>query len=54
MCRNLFDNRCLSAIDVIVEQDAGAIESRYPQQLTQIKLPNEEVMMYAKKLYQEW
>jgi phenylpropionate dioxygenase-like ring-hydroxylating dioxygenase large terminal subunit len=44
----------LKAIDVVVEQDSTAIETRYPHQLTKIKLPNEEVMMYAEKLYREW
>lgn len=44
----------LKAIDVIVEQDSSAIETRYPHQPTKIKLPNEEVMQYAEKLYHEW
>jgi nitrite reductase/ring-hydroxylating ferredoxin subunit len=50
----LLSQSMLKAIDVIVEQDSRAIETRYPQQPTKIKLPNEEVMMYAEKLYQEW
>ncbi|HCF30714.1 MAG TPA: Rieske (2Fe-2S) protein [Cyanobacteria bacterium UBA11049] len=44
----------LKAIDVVVEQDATAIETRYPYQPAKIRLPNEEVMMYAEKLYREW
>jgi nitrite reductase/ring-hydroxylating ferredoxin subunit len=44
----------LKAIDVVVEQDSMAIETRYPCQPTKIKLPNEEVMAYAEKLYNEW
>jgi len=44
----------LKAIDIVVEQDATAIQTRYPSQMTKIKLPNEEVMTYATKLYREW
>ncbi len=44
----------LKAIDVVVEQDSRAIETRYPHQPAKIKLPNEEVMIYAEKLYREW
>jgi nitrite reductase/ring-hydroxylating ferredoxin subunit len=44
----------LKAIDVVVEQDSNAIETRYPYQPAKIKLQNEEVMMYAEKLYREW
>ncbi|MDM9385112.1 Rieske 2Fe-2S domain-containing protein [Chlorogloeopsis sp. ULAP01] len=44
----------LKAIDVIVEQDTTAIETRYPRQPGKVKLPGEEVMMYAEKLYHEW
>jgi nitrite reductase/ring-hydroxylating ferredoxin subunit len=50
----LFQRSILKAIDVIVEQDTTAIETRYPDQPTKIKLPNEEVMTYATKLYREW
>lgn len=44
----------LKAIDVVVDQDSTAIETRYSSQPTKIKLPNEEVMAYANKLYSEW
>jgi phenylpropionate dioxygenase-like ring-hydroxylating dioxygenase large terminal subunit len=44
----------LKAIDLIVEQDTTAIETRYSYQPTKIRLPHEEVMTYAEKLYQEW
>jgi hypothetical protein len=44
----------LKAIDVVVEQDSTAIETRYSFEPAKIKLPNEEVMMYAVKLYREW
>ena len=44
----------LKAIDVAVEQDTTAIETRYPYQQSKIKLPGEEVMAYAQKLYRNW
>jgi hypothetical protein len=44
----------LKAIDVVVEQDSSAIETRYPEQPAKIRLPNEEVMTYAERLYQAW
>jgi nitrite reductase/ring-hydroxylating ferredoxin subunit len=50
----LFRRSMLKAIDIVVEQDATAIETRYPYQPTKIKLPNEEVMSYATKLYEGW
>jgi nitrite reductase/ring-hydroxylating ferredoxin subunit len=50
----LFRRSMLKAINIVVEQDTTAIETRYPQQPTKIKLPNEEVMSYAAKLYDEW
>jgi nitrite reductase/ring-hydroxylating ferredoxin subunit len=50
----LFRRSMLKAIDIVVEQDTTAIETRYPSQPTKIKLPHEEVMSYATKLYDEW
>jgi nitrite reductase/ring-hydroxylating ferredoxin subunit len=50
----LFRRSMLKAIDVVVEQDSLAIETRYPSQPTKIKLLNEEVMTYAERLYKEW
>ena len=44
----------LEAIATIVEQDTTTIESLYPKQNPKIKLPNEEVMLYAEKLYRDW
>jgi nitrite reductase/ring-hydroxylating ferredoxin subunit len=52
--KTLFRQSMLKAIDVVVEQDSMAIETRYPFQPTKIRLPNEEVMAYAEKLYSEW
>jgi hypothetical protein len=50
----LFRRSMLKAINVVVEQDSTAIETRYPDQPAKIKLPHEEVMSYAAKLYDEW
>jgi phenylpropionate dioxygenase-like ring-hydroxylating dioxygenase large terminal subunit len=50
----LLGQSMLKAIDVIVEQDTTALETRYPHQPAKIKLPNEEVMVHAQKLYREW
>jgi nitrite reductase/ring-hydroxylating ferredoxin subunit len=50
----LFRQSMLKAIDIVVEQDTTAIETRYSHQPTKIKLQNEEVMHYATKLYDEW
>ena len=44
----------LKAVDAIVDQDAAALETRYPQQKSKIKLPNEDVMGYAESLYRGW
>lgn len=52
--KQLLSQSMLKAIDVIVEQDSTAIETRYPHQSAKIRLPNEEVMIYAEKLYREW
>jgi nitrite reductase/ring-hydroxylating ferredoxin subunit len=50
----LLKKSMLGAIDVIVEQDSNALENRYPPEPAKIKLPNEEVMVYAQQLYQGW
>lgn len=44
----------LKSINVVVQQDTTALETRYPHHQPKIKLPNEEVMGYAKQLYQDW
>lgn len=43
----------LSAVATVVEQDT-VIETSYPRQPAKIRLPNEEIMFHAKKLYREW
>ncbi|WP_392531493.1 hypothetical protein [Nostoc sp. C117] len=49
-----FKNSVLQAVATIIEQDTGAVESLYPWQKLKIRLPNEEIMFYAEKLYHNW
>jgi nitrite reductase/ring-hydroxylating ferredoxin subunit len=44
----------LKALDLVVEQDAGTVETLYARQEPKIRLPQEEVMSHAAKLYREW
>ncbi|BAY20179.1 hypothetical protein NIES21_60490 (plasmid) [Anabaenopsis circularis NIES-21] len=44
----------LSAVTTVVEQDTRAIETSYPRQTPKIRLPNEEIMFHAQKLYHDW
>ncbi|GFE70442.1 Rieske (2Fe-2S) protein [Chroococcus sp. FPU101] len=44
----------LKAADEIIRQDTNAIEKSYKRSIPKIRLPNEEIMFYAEKLYQEW
>jgi phenylpropionate dioxygenase-like ring-hydroxylating dioxygenase large terminal subunit len=44
----------LRAVSKVVEQDSNALESLYPREKPKIRLPNEEIMFYAEKLYREW
>lgn len=44
----------LRAVAEIVRQDIVAVENLYPRQPPKIKLPNEEMMFYAEKLYRNW
>jgi phenylpropionate dioxygenase-like ring-hydroxylating dioxygenase large terminal subunit len=44
----------LQAVGTVVEQDTTAVESLYPREKPKIRLPNEEIMFYAEKLYREW
>lgn len=44
----------LQTAAVVVEQDTRCLESLYPRQKTKIRLPNEDIMFYAKKLYLDW
>ena len=44
----------LQATTKVVEQDLATLESLYPQQKPKMRLPNEEIMVYAEKLYKDW
>lgn len=44
----------LKAADEIIRQDTTAIETSYKRETPKIRLPNEEIMFYAEKLYQDW
>ncbi|MCF4966576.1 Rieske (2Fe-2S) protein [Nostoc sp. CMAA1605] len=44
----------LSAVETVIEQDTHAIETSYPRQPAKIRLPNEEIMFLAQKLYRDW
>ncbi len=50
----LLQRSMLSAVTTVVEQDTRAIETSYPRQPAKIRLPNEEIMFHAEKLYREW
>ncbi|GAB1543425.1 Rieske 2Fe-2S domain-containing protein [Scytonema sp. NUACC21] len=50
----LLKNSILKAVDTVVEQDTTAVENLYPRQKSKIKLPNEEIMFHAEKLYRDW
>jgi phenylpropionate dioxygenase-like ring-hydroxylating dioxygenase large terminal subunit len=50
----LFKNSVLQAGATVIAQDTGAVESLYPRQKPKIRLPNEEIMFYAEKLYRDW
>lgn len=44
----------LRSVAEIVKQDVVAVENLYPRQLPKIKLPLEEIMFHAEKLYRNW
>ncbi len=50
----LLGRSLLSAVATVVAQDTRAIETAYPRQPAKIRLPNEEIMFHAEKLYREW
>lgn len=50
----LFKNSFLQAAGKIIEQDTDTIENLYPRQKPKIRLPHEEIMFYAEKLYRNW
>lgn len=44
----------LRSVAEIVRQDMVAVENLYPRQPPKIKLPDEEILFYAEKLYRHW
>ncbi|MEM1167899.1 MAG: Rieske 2Fe-2S domain-containing protein [Cyanobacteria bacterium P01_H01_bin.35] len=50
----LFQKSFLQAAATVIEQDTTALESLYPRQKPKIRLPNEEIMFDAEKLYYDW
>ena len=44
----------LRSVAKIVKQDVVAVESLYPRQPPKIKLPDENIMFHAEKLYRNW
>jgi phenylpropionate dioxygenase-like ring-hydroxylating dioxygenase large terminal subunit len=51
---SLFKKPLLEALELVVEQDTRMLENLYPRQKPKIRLPKEEIMFYAEKLYREW
>ncbi|MDJ0552850.1 MAG: hypothetical protein QNJ68_00070 [Microcoleaceae cyanobacterium MO_207.B10] len=47
----LFQKSFLQAAATVIEQDTTAVENLYPRQKPKIRLPNEEIMFDAEKLY---
>jgi nitrite reductase/ring-hydroxylating ferredoxin subunit len=50
----LLKRSLLSAVSTVIEQDTRAVETSYPRQQAKIRLPNEEIMFHAQKLYHDW
>lgn len=50
----LLQKLLLKSVEKIFKQDIAAVKSLYAQRKTQIKLPHEESLLYAQKLYQNW
>lgn len=51
---SLIKRSFLKAVETVVLQDTTMIEKLYPSQPLKIKLPKEEIIAYAEKLYHEW
>ena len=50
----LFGKSLLETGAKIVEQDSKAVENLYPREKPKLRLPNEEIMFDAEKLYRNW
>ena len=51
---SLLKKHFIAAFSLIIEQDAQAVETLYSQQQAKIRLPKEEIMFHAEKLYKQW
>jgi phenylpropionate dioxygenase-like ring-hydroxylating dioxygenase large terminal subunit len=49
-----FTPSSLRLFELIIEQDMGMLEHLYDREPAKIRLPNEEIMFHAEKLYREW
>ncbi|NEZ61685.1 Rieske (2Fe-2S) protein [Leptolyngbyaceae cyanobacterium CCMR0082] len=52
--RNVLERSLLNSTAKVVEQDTNAVASLYPAQKPKIRLPKEEILTYAEKLYHDW
>ena len=50
----LTKNSFIKSFDLVIKQDSEILESLYPKQKPRIRLPREEIMFYAEKLYRRW
>lgn len=44
----------LQTAAVVLEQDTRCLKSLYLRQEQKIRIPNEDIMFYAEKLYRNW
>lgn len=54
LLKTLLRPSLLDTANTIIQQDSAAIEASYPRQPRKIRLPNEHIMDYAEKLYEDW
>jgi phenylpropionate dioxygenase-like ring-hydroxylating dioxygenase large terminal subunit len=52
--KTMLQESLLQTAAVVVDQDTRCLERLYPRQQPKIRLPNEEIMSYAEKLYRDW
>ncbi len=52
--KSIFKKSLLQGIDRLVQQDKNTVETLYPRTKAKIRLPGEEAMFYAEKLYRDW
>lgn len=52
--KNIIERSLSKSIAKIVAQDSSTLESLYSRQKSKVRLPQEEIMIYAEELYQQW